>query len=130
MISTPSGNSLPSVTSEPAPTRQLRPIFAPLSTMLWMPTRLPSPMVQPCSITWWPMVTLRPMVSGTSWSVCSTLPSCTLLWAPTVMRSLSPRSTAPYQTLAFSPNVTRPITSALSATQAVGCTSGTSSSSW
>ena len=87
-------------------------------------------MVQPCSITWWPMVTPCPTVSGQPRSVCSTLPSCTLLLRPMVMRSVSPRSTAPYQTLAFSASVTRPITWALPATQALGCTSGTSSSIW
>ena len=64
MISEPSGNSLPSVTSEPAPTRQLRPIFAPFSTTAWMPISEPSPIVQPCSMTWWPMVTFAPIVSG------------------------------------------------------------------
>src|SRR5437667_72275 len=37
MIKEPSGNSLPSVTSEPAPTRQFLPIFAPLRITDWMP---------------------------------------------------------------------------------------------
>ena len=49
--------TLPSVTSAPAPTRQLRPITARLSTIAWMPISEPSPTVQPCSIAWWPMVT-------------------------------------------------------------------------
>ena len=40
-----SGISRPSVTSAPAPIRQLRPIFAPLRTIAWMPMRQPSPIV-------------------------------------------------------------------------------------
>jgi len=95
-----------------------------------MPTSELSPMVQPCSITWWPMVTLSPMVSGLPWSVCRTLPSCTLLLRPMRIGSLSPRITALYQTLAFSASSTLPITWALSATQALAWTWGTSSSSW
>ena len=43
------------------------------------------------------------------------------------IRSLSPRSTAPYQTLASSASSTRPITWALSATQALAAMRGTSS---
>jgi len=37
IMTEPSGNSLPSVTSAPAPTRQCRPIFAPFNTTDWMP---------------------------------------------------------------------------------------------
>ena len=66
----------------------------------WMPISELSPTVQPCSITWWPTVTSAPRVSGEPMSVCSTLPSWMLLRSPMVIHSLSPRSTAPYQTLA------------------------------
>ena len=90
----------------------------------------PSPTVQPCSMAWWPTVTSSPRVSGEPMSVCITAASCTLLRAPMVIHSLSPRSTAPYQTLAPSPRLTRPMTSALSATQAVGAMRGASSPSW
>ena len=41
-----------------------------------------------------------------------------LLFRPMRICSVSPRTTEPYQTLAFSPSSTWPITSALSATQA------------
>ena len=43
-------------------------------------------MVQPCSITWWPTVTLSPIVSGTPGSACSTERSWTLLLRPMRMR--------------------------------------------
>jgi hypothetical protein len=42
-----SGNSLPSVISAPAPTRQFLPIFAPFRMMDWMPINEPSPIEQP-----------------------------------------------------------------------------------
>jgi hypothetical protein len=77
-----SGNSLPSVTTLPAPTIELRPIFALFKTTAWMPISELSPMVQPCSITWWPTVTLSPMVSGQPTSACSTDRSWMLLLRP------------------------------------------------
>jgi len=76
------------------------------------------------------MVTSSPSVKGKPMSVCSTLPSCTLVRAPRVIHSLSPRSTAPYQTLDAAPIATRPMTCALSATQAVDARRGASSPSW
>ena len=39
-------------------------LVAPFSTTLLMPMSVPSPTVQPCSITLWPMLTLRPSVIG------------------------------------------------------------------
>src|SRR6202045_1391141 len=45
-----SGNSLPSVTKALAPTKQLRPILAPFKSVAPIPTRLFSPIVQPCRI--------------------------------------------------------------------------------
>jgi hypothetical protein len=85
-----------------------------------MPISDSSPMVQPCSMTLWPTVTCRPMVSGWPTSACSTLRSWMLLPSPTVMCSVSPRSTQPNHTLASAASVTLPITSAESATQALG----------
>ena len=81
-------------------------------------------------MTWWPTVTPSASVSGMPLSVCSTLPSCTLQLRPSVIQSLSPRSTAPYQTLAPSARRTRPMTLAVSATQALSAICGTQSSSW
>ncbi|MDT4869639.1 hypothetical protein FQZ97_1046800 [compost metagenome] len=129
MIMEPSGNSLPSVTSEPAPTRQYLPIFAPLSTMAPMPISDSSPTVQPCSITWWPTVTWAPMVKGSPSSACSTLPSWMLLPVPIVMVAVSPRTVVPNHTLACSPRLTSPITNAVSATQAESATRGATPSS-
>ena len=54
-ISELSANSLPSVTTAPAPTRQFPPILAPLSTTAPMPMRLFAAMLQPCRTTLWPM---------------------------------------------------------------------------
>ncbi len=50
-------------------------------------------------------------------SVCITLPSCTLLFSPIWISSLSPRSTAPNQTLAPLSRRTLPITAAVGAIQ-------------
>ena len=76
------------------------------------------------------MVTFSPMVSGQPASACSTDRSCTLLLRPMLKVSVSPRSTAPNQTLAFSASTTLPMTWALSATQApapiCGCTPSSS----
>ena len=43
-------NTVPSVTSAPAPTRLSLPITAPFITTAWIPTSEPWPTVQPCSI--------------------------------------------------------------------------------
>src|SRR5215212_6735055 len=51
-------------------------------------------------------------------------PSCTLVLAPIRMGSVSPRNTAPYQTLDSSPRCTSPMTQAPGATQAEGATCG------
>src|SRR3546814_17072027 len=53
-------------------------------------------------------------------SVCITVPSCTLLFLPIRISSLSPRSTALYQTLAPSSRRTLPTSVALGATQLCG----------
>ena len=76
------------------------------------------------------MVTPAPTTSGKPGSACSTLPSCTLLRAPMLSDSVSPRSTAPNQMLAASASSTLPITTALSATQALSAMRGASAPSW
>jgi hypothetical protein len=58
------GISLPSAISVLAPIRHSSPIFAPLRMIEPMPMRLPRPIVQPCSITMWPMVQSAPTSSG------------------------------------------------------------------
>ena len=47
-----------------------------------------------------------------------------LEFLPMRIFSVSPRTTAPYQMLAFSPSATSPITAALSATQAPAASCG------
>src|SRR5262245_1297138 len=116
-ISELSGNSLPSVMSAPAPTRQFFPIFAPLSTTAPMPIRLSDPMMQPCSMTLWPMTQLSPITIGKPGSVWSVELSWICERSPSSIHSLSPRSTAPNQTLVSDLSRTRPITLALSAIQ-------------
>src|ERR1043165_5768115 len=116
-ISELSGNSLPSVTSAPAPTRERLPIFAPSSTTAPMPIRLPSAMVQPCSTTLCPMVQSGPITMGNPMSVCSVQLSWMLERSPSSIHSLSPRSTEPHQMLVSCLSRTRPITTALSAIQ-------------
>src|ERR1700745_3003690 len=71
-ISELSGNSLPSVPTAPASTRQFFPILAPLSTTAPMPIRLFRAMVQPCKTTLWPMTQSSPILRGKPRSVCST----------------------------------------------------------
>ena len=104
-----SGKFLFSVMTEPAPTRQSLPITELFSTIASMPIRVPSPIVQPCSMTWWPMVTPLPSVSGSPGSVCRTQFSWTLLSSPITIGSLSPRITAPNMTFTRSPRVTCPM---------------------
>ena len=129
ITSTPSGICLPSVTSAPAPTSTLLPITAPFSTVAVMPIRLPSPIVQPCSIARCPTVQPAPTVSGKPLSVWQTQPSCTLVFSPTTIGSMSPRSTALNQTAAPAPSRTRPISRAPGATQASAAISGATPSS-
>ena len=98
-ISERSGKTLPSVTSALAPTRQPRPMTAPLRMVAPMPTRQPSPTVQPCRIALCPIVQSAPIESGEPSSECSTAPSWMLVRAPMRIISLSPRITALNQTL-------------------------------
>ncbi len=117
ITSVPSGISLPSVMSAPAPTSTLRPITAPFITIAPMPTKLFSPTVQPWSSAICPMVQPAPMVSGKPMSVWQTQLSCTFEPSPTTIGSLSPRSTALNQTEAPALSTIRPLSCAPGATQ-------------
>ena len=64
-----------------------------------MPTRLLSPMVQPCSITLWPITQFEPITIGKPGSVCSVALSWICERSPSSIHSLSPRATAPNHTL-------------------------------
>ena len=125
-----SGNSLPSVTSEFAPTRQLLPIFALLRMVEPMPISVLVPMVQPCRITLWPMVQPAAILIGEPGSVCSMHISWMFVPSPISIHPLSPRITEPNQMPTSSLKTTLPITLAFSATQASGAMSGTKVSSW
>src|ERR1700691_270849 len=70
------------------------------------------------------MDTLAATVSGNPGSVCMTVPSCTLLLAPMLMVSLSPRKVAPNHTLLCSARTTLPMIEALGATYALGAKFG------
>ena len=100
-----------------APISVFEPIFAPSRITAPMPISVLSPMVQPWTMAMWPMVTLRPTVQGNRGSTWMTAPSCTLLSSPMVMTLSSPRKVALNQMLAPFFSTTRPITSALGATQ-------------
>ncbi|MNT35668.1 hypothetical protein D3C72_1717020 [compost metagenome] len=58
-----------------APIRQFFPMRAPFRITAPMPTRLLSPMVQPCSMALCPTVTPVPIARGEPTSVCRMLPS-------------------------------------------------------
>src|ERR1700712_2045158 len=120
MTSEPSGITLPSPISELAPMMQYLPIVAPLRITELMPISVLSSTVQPCSMTLWPMVTFLPMVSGEPMSVCITVPSWTLLFSPMSISSLSPRNTAPTQTLALACSLILPMRVAVGAIQLCG----------
>ena len=113
----PSGKDLPSVTSAPAPTMLSAPMRAPFMTMAPMPIRLFGPTVQPCTTARCPMVQPSPMTRGKPMSVWSTAPSCTLVRAPSVIGSRSPRTAAPNQMPTSSPTSTCPTTCASGATK-------------
>jgi hypothetical protein len=110
----PSGITAPAATTLPVPMR------TPLSRILPMPIRHSSSTVHPCRITRWPTPTRRPTVHGSPSSTWTMVPSWRLLSGPMTIGAMSPRSTAPYQTLASSPIVTSPITAAPGAMNAEG----------
>jgi len=117
MIKDRSGNVLPSVTRALAPTRQLAPIRAPLSTVAPMPMSESGPTLQPCTIAWCPTVQPAPRLIGKPGSACSSDPSWMLAPSPISIQSLSPRSTQPNQMPTSTPSLMRPITDASGATQ-------------
>ena len=83
-----------------------------------MPIKQWSSTAQPCSTARCPTVTQSPTTVGDPSMVWTIEPSWMLLFAPTRIGSMSPRSTEANQTLEFSPISTSPMTSALCATKA------------
>ena len=117
-------NSRPSGTRAPAATIEPSPIFAPLRIVALIPIRQPSPISHPCTTARWPTTQPSPTTAGYPGSACSTQPSWTFVRAPIRIGSVSPRNTAPYQTLDCSPKYTAPITKAPGATKEESATSG------
>src|SRR5882762_4550625 len=76
---------------------------------------------------WWPTDTWAATINGSPGSVCNTAPSCTLLWAPMLTISLSPRKVAPNHTLLWSASTTLPMIEALGATYALAAIVGETS---
>src|SRR5215207_146963 len=118
------GNSRPSGTTAPAATIEPSPIFAPLRMVHPIPTRQLSSISHPCTTALWPRTHPSPTTAGKPGSAWRMQPSCTLVLAPIRMGSVSPRNTAPYQTLDSSPRCTSPMTHAPGATQADRATCG------
>src|SRR5712664_3118930 len=56
----------------PAAMRQRLPMTAWFMMIAPIPTSVPSPMLQPCSMAWWPTETFLPRVSGMPGSACRT----------------------------------------------------------
>src|SRR5262245_62895034 len=120
----PSGISVPGVTSVPAATIARAPMREPSRTVDPLPTSASSPMVAPCTTEVWPMVAPGPISTECAGVTWTTAQSWTLAPRRTTMGAKSARSTALYQTDAFSSTVTSPTSTAVGATNAVGCTRG------
>src|SRR5438046_2124541 len=69
---------------------------------------------------WCARATRAPIRVGSPSSTCTMVPSWRLVRSPTTIAAMSPRSTAPYHTLACAPSVTSPNTTAPGAINAVG----------
>ena len=115
--SQPDSSRLPGLTRLPAASITSLSTTAPSMIMVCMPIITRSPTVQPCSMAWWPMVTSAPISRGKppglnseACVMCSTALSWMLVRAPTRMRCMSPRTTAPGHSEQSSPSVTSPIT--------------------
>jgi len=82
-----------------------------------MPIKLLAPMVQPWRMTLWPITQSGPIVNGNPGSVCNVALSWICERSPSSIHSLSPRNTAPNQTLASILSRTLPISVAVGAIQ-------------
>src|SRR5437870_3046300 len=118
--SEPGGTRLPSGTTAPAATTLPVPMWTPFRSTLPMPMRQSSSTVHAWRMARCPTATRAPMCVGSPVSTCTIVPSCRFVASPMTIASTSPRSTAPYHTLARAPRVTSPSTTALGAMNAVG----------
>src|SRR5690606_38355653 len=89
-----------------------------------IPTMVASWIVVPWMIALCPMVTSSPTTTGASMLTWTTVLSWTLLRRPIVIGAMSPRTVALYQTLASSPIVTLPMTTAVGAMNALSAILG------
>src|SRR5437870_2374166 len=120
----PAGISVPGVTSEPAATIARVPMREPSSTVDPLPTSASSAMVAPCTTEVWPMVAPGPISTACIDVTWTTAQSWTLAPRRTTIGEKSARSTALYQTDAFSSTVTSPTSTAVGAMNALGWTRG------
>src|SRR2546426_8144385 len=118
--SEPGGTRASSGTTAPAATTLPVPMWTPVSSTLPMPIRQSSSTVHPCRMARCPTPTRAPIRAGSRSSTCTIVPSWRLVFSPTTIAAMSPRSTAPYHTLACAPSVTSPSTTAPGAMNAVG----------
>src|SRR2546430_7387687 len=118
--SEPGGTRAPSGTTAPAATTLPVAMWTPLRSTLPMPIKQSSSMVHPCRMARCPTPTRAPIRAGSPSSTCTIVPSWRLVRSPTTIAAMSPRSTAPYHTLACAPRVTSPSTTAPRAMNAVG----------
>src|SRR6266480_186939 len=118
--SEPGGTRAPSGTTAPAATTLPVAMWTPLRSTLPMPIKQSSSMVHPCRMARCPTPTRAPIRAGSPSSTCTIVPSWRLVRSPTTIAAMSPRSTAPYHTLACAPSVTSPNTTAPGAINAVG----------
>src|SRR6267378_8053230 len=116
----PGGTRAPSGTTAPAATTLPVPMCTPFKSTLPMPIKQSSSTVHPCRMARWPTPTRAPIRAGSPSSTCTIVPSWRLVRSPTTIAAMSPRSTAPYHTLAWAPSVTSPSTTAPGAINAVG----------
>src|SRR5476651_2369512 len=116
----PSGITMPSRQTAPAPMMDQLPTSTLFNSMAPMPMRQSSWTVAPWMMARWPTATRAPIVQGTPWSRWTMEPSWMLESSPTVMLSVSPRRTAVGQMLTRGPRVTSPMTWAALWTKAVG----------
>src|SRR5881394_2596947 len=118
--SDPGGTRVSSGTTAPAATTLPVSMWAPFRSTLPIPIRQSSSTVHPCRMARCPTPTRAPMRAGCPVSTCTIVPSWRLVFSPITIASTSPRSTAPYHTLACAPRVTSPSTTAPGAMNTVG----------
>src|SRR5213076_2332087 len=91
----PGGTRASSGTTAPAATTLPVPMWTPLRSTLPMPIRQSSSTVHPCRMARCPTPTRAPIRAGSRSSTCTIVPSWRLVFSPTMIAAMSPRTTAP-----------------------------------